>query len=95
MARSSSRWWSGEDRARLGYLLAGIYSVVAIAVHFAGGRYLTLPDDLTRHDDQATGNPSPSLTKRYVETEPASIEKAANLDHVDLLAGFLSLAARL
>ena len=68
---------SGDDRARLGYLLAGIYSVVAVAVHFAGGRYLTLFDDLPRHEDQALANPSPSLTKRYVETEPASIEKPA------------------
>jgi hypothetical protein len=68
---------SGEDRARLGFLMAGIYSVVAVAVHFAGGRYLTLPDDQSRHEDHVTGNPSPSLTKRFGETKHASIERAA------------------
>ena len=33
---------SGADRDRLGYLLAGIYALVALVRHFAGGRRLRL-----------------------------------------------------
>ena len=36
---------SGVDRARLGYLLAGVYAVAATAAHVSGGRHLSL-----RHD---------------------------------------------
>ena len=38
------RMVTGDDRANLDLLMAGIYTVVAAGVYFAGGRHRTLPD---------------------------------------------------
>lgn len=43
----------GDDRAQLGVLMAGIYTVVAVAVHLTVGRHLTWHDDVSRHEDEA------------------------------------------
>jgi membrane protease YdiL (CAAX protease family) len=42
------RMVSGDDDANLGFLLAGVYVVVAVGLYFAGGRHRTLPDSYER-----------------------------------------------
>ncbi|MEP7193847.1 MAG: CPBP family intramembrane glutamic endopeptidase [Actinomycetota bacterium] len=39
---------TGDDQARLGFLLAGAYTVVAAGAYFAGGQHRTLPDTKDR-----------------------------------------------
>lgn len=50
---------SGDDRARLGFLFAGTYSVVALAVHIAGGRRLRLHDTPTPYEGEAPPSANP------------------------------------
>lgn len=49
---------SGDDQARLGFLLAGLYSVVAVAVHLAGGRNLTLQGEPSPRGELTHGTTS-------------------------------------
>lgn len=42
------RMVTGDDEANLGFLLAGVYLVVAAGLYFAGGRHRALPDSHER-----------------------------------------------
>jgi len=59
----------GDDRARLGLLLSSAYNVLAVAVHFAGGRHLVWRDDLAHPEERAPtseepeGEPAPHLLR--------------------------------
>ena len=49
----------GDDRARLGLLLSSGYAVLAVVVHFAGGRNLEWRDDLARSEARASASGAP------------------------------------
>jgi membrane protease YdiL (CAAX protease family) len=49
----------GDDRAQLGFLLAAIYAVLAVAVHFAGGRHLVWRDDLAQPGERVRTSEKP------------------------------------
>jgi hypothetical protein len=49
----------GDDRARLGLLLCSVYALLAVVVHFAGGRNLVWRDDLARPEERVRTSEKP------------------------------------
>ena len=59
------RMVTGDDEANLGFLLAGVYLVVAAGLYFAGGRHRALPDSHERGAVPSPGAGTARLTWQH------------------------------